>query len=381
MARRHPTAALALALGLATALSGCGARPGPELRIGLILPMSGSLQSLAGFAMEGARLAVAELESAGGLVIGGRACPVVLITRDAQSSPELAVAAAQELINTADVSAIVGPPLSAQAIPVAQLASRAGVPMVVQLATHPDVTRGTTGVLRICFVDTFQGTALARYARESLGATRAAVLYDATSPLPRDITGVFVRQFEGSGGKPVAIESFTTGQEDLRAALGRIAASAPEVLFLPNYRADLLQIAPQIRELGLSAQILGCDTMRFATPEDARSFEGAYVTAHFVSDSPEPAAQAFFEAYKREYRRTPEDSAALTYDAINLLVQVARSQRSVDPKAIATGLAAIREFRGVTGTMRFDGSPDPTKSVVIAVFRNGVPTFRAQVNP
>jgi branched-chain amino acid transport system substrate-binding protein len=373
--------ALLVTLGAVGLVCGCRARTPFELRIGLILPMTGSLQSLATNSLGGARLAVDQLEKAGGLTIDGRPCAVVLIARDAETSPEMAVAAAQELINKENVSAIIAPPLSGQAIPVMQLTSRAGVPAIVHVATNPDVTKGTTDVIRMCFVDVFQGAVLARFACGKLGARRAAVLYDETSPFPRDIARVFRTQFQASGGELVAVESFTTGELDFRRALGRIAISRPDVLFLPNYRADLLQIGPQIREIGLTVQILGCDTMRFATPEDTRLYDGAYVTAHFVPDSPEAASRGFSDAYRRAYGSTPIDSAALAYDAINLLIQVARQQRSVEPKAIAKGLAAIREYQGVTGTMRWDGSPDPAKSVVVAVIREGELAFETQVDP
>lgn len=379
MRNRLPLPALLLAL--ATALAGCRPAPHLDLRVGIVLPMSGSLQSLAAFAMEGARLAVSQLEAAGGLTIGGRPCRVVLLTRDAQTSPELAVAAAQELINKEGVSAVIGPPISAQAIPVAQLAARSGVPMVFQFATHPAVTQGTTKVIRICFVDTFQGMVLARFARESLGARRGAVLYDDTNPLSRTIAEVFGERFQSGGGQIVASVPFTAGDLDHRAALRLIAEARADVLFLPNYRTDLLVIGPQLREMGIGAQILGSDTMRFATPEDARLYDGAYATAHFAGDSPVRESRAFAEAFRRAYGRTPGDGAALTYDAVNLLVQVARTERSVEPADLALGISRVREFRGVTGTMVFSGSADPVKSVVIARITDGVLVYHAQVDP
>jgi branched-chain amino acid transport system substrate-binding protein len=374
-------ASAAALLALASSLVGCRPNSPTELRIGIVLPMSGSLQSLAGFAMEGARLAVSQLEAAGGLTVGDRLCRVVLLTRDAETSPELAVAAAQELINKESVSAIIGPPISSQAIPVAQLAARTGVPMVFQFATHPEVTRGTTNVIRICFVDTFQGTVLARFAWEGLGARRAAILYDDTSPLPKTIAGVFRDQFEGQGGQIVAYVPFTAGDTDHRASLRRVAESRADVLFLPDYRADLLVIGPQLREVGIEAQILGCDTMRFATPADAQLFDGAFVTAHFAGDSPARESRDFAEAFRSAYNRTPSDGAALTYDAVNLLIQVARSERSVEPGAVARGISRISEFRGATGTMLFAGSADPVKSVVIARITDGNLVFHAQVDP
>ena len=376
MRTRAPLAATALLV-----LCGCARPVLRELRVGLIYPMTGVLQSLSVNAREGAQLALDDLERNGGLVIGGVRHAVTLIERDGQVSPEAAMAAAKDLINRENVAVIIGPPLSSQAIPLGRLATSTGVPLVTQVATHPDVTRGTRNVWRVCFVDSFQGSVAARFALETLGARKAAILYDMTSPFPRDMAVVFRSSFESGGGVVVAAERFATGEVDFEGSLARIRDSGAEVLLLPNYQDDLIRIGEQIRAMGLTLSVLGSDAMRFDTPEDAALYEGAYVTAHFAPDSPAPATREFMARYRAAFGRDPADAGPLTYDALNLVIQAARAEAGVDAKAIARGLGNVAVYEGVTGTMRFDGSPDPRKSVVIALYRDGRLTWQRQVDP
>jgi branched-chain amino acid transport system substrate-binding protein len=219
-----------------------------------VAPLSGSLQDTGISCREGAELAVKQLNAAGGLAVQDRRYRVQLLIRDAQDTPEQALSAAQELINRDNVTALIGPPFSSQAIPVAHLAERSGVPMIVQLATNAEVTAGTSCVFRVCFTDGFQGRVMALFARDRLGARRAAILYDLANPFSRDIADIFTATFTGAGGRVVAREGYPTGQPDYLPELARIQAADPEVLFLPGLHPDLRRQLAQIRSLGFTAR-------------------------------------------------------------------------------------------------------------------------------
>ncbi|OHD20563.1 MAG: hypothetical protein A2064_12710 [Spirochaetes bacterium GWB1_66_5] len=371
---------LALLL-LPAALAGCRRPPAAELRVGLVVPLSGSLQDAGISCREGAELAVKELNDAGGLLVEDRRYRVQLLIGDTQDSPERALSAAQELINRDNVAALIGPPYSSQAIPVARLAERSGIPMIVQLATNPEVTAGTSCVFRVCFTDGFQGRVMALFARDRLGARRAAILYDVANPFSRDIADIFTATFTDAGGRVVAREGYPTGQPDYLPELARIRAADPEVLFLPGLPPDLRRQLAQIRSLGLTVQVLGGDTMYFRNPADLPLVEGAYFSTHFSSEMPGEAVRAFNRMHQRAYRRLPTPAGALTYDAFRLLFSVIRSQGDASPAGICAGLRKLHSFEGVTGTMIFAGSPDPAKSVVIIHARDRQYRFHARIDP
>jgi branched-chain amino acid transport system substrate-binding protein len=371
-----------LTMAVAAALSACGGRGGElVLRVGLVAPLTGPSNDIGAGALEGAELALEALEASGGLKIADRPVRVDLVLRDAQSKPERAVRAAQELINKEGVCALIGSPLSAQAIPMALLAERAGVPMITQIATHPDVTRGRVGVFRMCFADDVQAEALVRFARERLSLARAAVLYDVASPMTRGMAEMFRRGLEERGGRIVAFEGYTSGETDFRAALARIKGAQPEALFLPGYVYDARLQIPQMRALGLKVQLLGCDTMAFRNADDLGLVEGAYFTTHFSDENPAEAVRQFVASYEAEFQRRPSSTAPLTYDAMGFLFGAVRRAQSVDARKIARALAEPVRYEGVTGIAQFAGRPDPAKSVVIVQSRSGQARFVAQIDP
>jgi branched-chain amino acid transport system substrate-binding protein len=353
----------------------------PEIDIGFIAPLTGELRDLGASCLEGAGLALQEIEDSGGSVFEGRRHRINLVLKDSQNKPELAVRAAQELINHNNVAVIIGPPVSSLAIPVARLACQAGVPMITQISTHPEVTRDKECVFRTCFTDTFQGEVMARFARENLGAGKAAVLFDIASPYNRGITEIFVHHFAEAGGEVVAYESYTTGQKDFRRQLRRIAASRPDVLFLPNYVNEVRLQMDQLHELGIEVQVIGSDTMSFRNAEDIARIEGAYFSTHFSAEIPDQRVQEFSAAYRSNYQREPTAAGALTYDALQLFFSVARTQGSTAAEKILTGLENLQQYVGVTGVMEFLGSPDPRKSVVIIHVQDGAFRYFTRIDP
>jgi branched-chain amino acid transport system substrate-binding protein len=353
----------------------------PELRIGIIAPVTGKMDNLGASVLEGAQLAVEEQNADGGIQIQNTRYSVVTIIKDSEDKPELAVAAAQELINQEGVSVIIGPPMSGLAIPVAQVASRAFVPMITQSATHPDVTRGTRCVYRACFTDDLQGKIMARFARAELGARRVAVLYDIASPYNSRIAEIFMQSFKENGGELVLSETYTTREDSFIDQLIRIRKFDPDVLFLPNYFYDIILQIEQIQELAISTQIIGSDTMSFRDPEDIPYIEGAYFSTHFSSEIPSQKVKQFVTAYQSAFGRIPSAAGALTYDAFGLLNHAIKAQNSIDPKLICKGLSEIEGYEGITGMISFHGSPDPEKSTVIIHVHDGRFHFHTQFTP
>ncbi len=367
---------------LLSGLAACAPAGGPpSLRVGFIAPLSGPMAPLGTSCLEGANLAIDEINRGGGLRIGGRRCRVELILEDCQDRPELAVSAVQDLINRRDASAVIGPPMSGLAIPAARMASEAGIPLITQYSTHPDVTVGTRGVWRVCYTDALQGRALAAFAREHLRGKTAAVLFDIAGTFSREIAGIFRDRFEEMGGRIVAWEPYTTGREDFREPLLSIRSARPDILFLPDYLYQIRMQAAQIRQLGLQFRILGSDAMFFRDPQDVALIEGAWSSTHFSADDPGERVRSFDAAYRAAFQRPATPGGALTYDAFQLLFQAARAARSVQPDRIAAGLAATRELVGVTGTMRFDGRPDPVKGLVMLHVEGGAYRFAARIGP
>ncbi len=379
----NPWERLLPVLILVLLMAGCddGSDAMAELRIGLIAPISGGLPEVGRSSVEAAELAVREINEAGGIRIGDRSLRVVLVVEDNQDRAELATSAALKLINHDNVSAIVGPQASRNAIPAAKVAERAQIPLITPWSTHPDTTRDRRWVFRVAFIDTFQGQVMARFAYEQLEVRRVAVLFDIASEYNRGLAAVFRRRFEARGGEVVAFESYTRDAPDVTEQLARIAASQAEALFLPNYHNEVPAQVRRARALGIQARLIGSDSWGQIPGVHRRAVEGAFFVAHYAVDIADDRAQAFVSRYRQAWDRVPDDVAALTYDAFGLLFQAAGSGGSVDPQVIRDGLAGVTGWDGVTGRVGYAGGGDPDKSAVMMEVREGQFRYHSRVEP
>lgn len=275
---------------------------------------------------------------------------------------------------------MVGPDASACAIPASEIAESLKCPMISPWSTNPKTTLNTTDgspkkyVFRACFTDTFQAAVLAKFVKNNLNAKSAAVLYDVASEAPNGQATLFRETFEKEGGEIVAFETFTTGDRDFSAQLTKIKAANPDVIFLPIYYNDAPLVAQQARRLGITVPFVGSDA--WSSPEliklGGEEIEGSYFCNHYSTEIATPVAKKFVEDYRAKYNQDPDDVAALTYDAMGLLVDAIRSAGKLDREAVRDALARIPKYEGVTGTMQFQpGSGDPIKSAVILQIKDG----------
>ncbi len=357
--------------------------PTPEIRIGVLVGTTGARQVSSGVGtVQSALLAEQLVNASGGIVVGGRPHQVRVIIRDIGDQADRATSQARELLNRDSVVALVGPQFSRDAIPVASLAEQARVPMISPMSTHPNTTLGKRYVFRVAFTDDLQGEALARFARETLGAKRAALLYDVALDYSRNLSRVFQAEFTARGGVVVSDQQFTSDQAtDFTAQLTRIRAARPDVIFAPNFtNADSIQVI-QARQLGLGATFLGSDAWNDVSLREVPEAEGAYFTVLWHSAIATAEADSFLAQYRRAYATTPNTTAAATWDAFQMLFAAIRSAGSVNPDSIRDAIAATDGFRGATGVLNYRGGGDPRKSVYIMRLTNGQGVFQQLVDP
>jgi len=352
-----------------------------EIQIGVIAPLTGSIPVVGESTVNAAELAVKEVNDAGGLQVGDQKIKIVLVIEDNEDKEQEAAAAARKLINQSNVAAIIGPQASRNAIPASVIAEESQVPMISPWSTNPDTTAGKAYVFRVAFLDPFQGRVMARFAIEELRATKAAVLYDIASAYNKGIAEIFRQVFVEAGGEVVAFESYTTGEQDFTAQLTAIKDAGADVLFLPNYYSEVPLQVRQARELGIQIPIVGADAWGQLAAEDMADMEGLFFSTHYAADIASDVAQKFISQYKADYGKTPDDVAALTYDAFGLLFQAIQSQGKTDSESIRSGIASISHFEGVTGVMEYKGTGDPVKSAVILQIKEGQFVFYKLANP
>lgn len=362
--------ALSIVLILAVLGAGCAQRPDSNerdrspIRIGFFGDLSGPTFNFGQSAFNGVLLAVSEINQAGG--INGRKIDVVI--EDDRGSPEDAAQKTAKLIDQDKVIAIVAGGTSGNSRAAAPKAQASHVPLISPSSTDPAVTQTGDYIFRACFVDSFQGEVMARFAANTLQAQKAAILFDFNSPYGRGLSDYFKLSFTKLGGRIVAEPSYSQGDADFKGQLSMIRAAEPDVIYIPGYYGDVASIAKQARMIGLTQPLLGGDG--WDAPElwqlGGDALNGAYISTHYSVDNPSPAIQAFVEGYKQRYGNLlPDAHAALAYDATRILADAITRAGTTDSAKLREALAQTKDFAGITGVISMDAERNAVKPAVV----------------
>lgn len=360
----------------------CGAEKNPEaqrIEIGFFGALTGPEATFALSGKNGARLAIDQLNAAGG-VLGQK---LELLVEDDHNEPSEAASAVSKLITRDHVVALIGENASSRSLAAAPIAQNYQVPMVSPSSTNVEVTKKGDYIFRVCFVDPYQGKALATFARETLHAKTAALLVDARSDYSVGLAESFRKAFTAAGGEIVQEQKYSEGDSDFSAQLTVLRNSSPDALMIPGYYTDAGLIARQARSLGIPSVLLGADG--WDSPKLAeiggRAVEGAYFSNHYSVDDPSPAVRTFVDDYRKVYGAAPDSIAALSYDAARLIADAMRRAGSTEGKRLRDSLASTADFPGVTGTITMDPDRNPVKPAVILKVEGGRFRYAATVPP
>jgi branched-chain amino acid transport system substrate-binding protein len=374
-------------------LGGCAQAAPDTIKIGVNAPMTGDIPKVGEGTKFAAEMWLEDVNAAGGLDIGGKKYQVELVIEDNESKAESAVSANTKIITQDEVLIIIGPQSSKQAVPAGQVANDNETPMISPWSTNPNTTLDRPWVFRACFLDDFQGPAVANFVTEEFGFTKAAVLYDIASDYPKGLAEFFKSAWEDlhGAGSVVAYESFTTKDSDFSAQLTKIRDSGAEFMFTPQYYNEIALIAQQAHQLGFSQPIMGSDSWGSAEliPLCGEDCYNQFFTTHYAAAGATGETKAFIDSYNAKHGYIPDDVAALTWDAFNLAKQAMQDCGTItgdiaaDRKCVRDALAQVTDFAGITGTMTFTpGSGDPSKCAVIVKINDaGEFTFYKQSCP
>lgn len=337
--------ALTFVMGI---LSGCSDTTGKDsdgdvVKIGFVTYLAGD-QAYVG---QAAKLAledyVTELNENGGLL--GK--QVELITYDYSKDPATeAVNATNKLIQQDGVIAILGPSGSQSAIPMIPVVTAAKIPVIATSASNEAVTIDpNTGELnewmfRVCFVDPYQGKAMANFAITEAGISKVATLGAIGDPYTESLTKIFSEEFTANGGEIVKKLNYQNKDVEFRAQLTEAHEAGAEAILVPSsYYKDVVLMAQQSKDLGYDFKFLigdGCyspELVELAGDE----LEGSYMISGVSED--DPALKEYSVEFEKKYPgQTANVYVAYSLDAIMLLEYAINEAGSFDTEAIRTAL-------------------------------------------
>jgi branched-chain amino acid transport system substrate-binding protein len=356
---------------IASLLSACNNQGGgaDKVRIGVFMSTTGSTANFGISSVNGIKMAADEINAAGG--INGK--QVELLVQDDRSDASEAATIVTKFVTQDMVHAVIGEVASSRSIAAAPIAQNAKIPMLTPSSTNPEVTKKGDFIFRSCFIDPYQGAAIAQFAAKTLGAKTAAIMVDRKNDYSTGLEKVIDETFTRFGGKIVATQSYQEGDQDFNAQLTSLKGSNPEVIFVPGYYNDVGLIAKQARDKGITVPLIGGDgwDSEQLYKIGGTALNGSYFTNHYSPFDTEPRVVKFVNDYKKRYNSTPDALAATAYDAANIMFDAIKRSKSLSGPDIRDALAATNAFPGVTGTVTFNQQRDAVKPIVMIEIKDG----------
>ncbi len=341
------------AAGMVVCASALAAEP---IKVGLSGPFTGGSSSMGVSMRDGAKLAVAEINKAGGVL--GR--PIELIERDDEAKNELGVQVTQELINKEEVVATLGFINTGVALASERFYQDAEIPVINNVATgsvlthqFPDAKKNY--VFRNSAPDTIQSKMITDEAVLRQHFKKPAILNDSTNygMLGR---GDLEKALTALGVKPVTEEKFNIGDTDMTAQVLKAKEAGADVILTYAIGPELAQIANSMAKLGWKVPIVGSWTLSMASFIDTagKNGDGAMMPQTFIELPTTPKRKAFIEAYHKAYggdRMPSAVSAAQGYDSVLLLAAAITQAKSTDGPKIQAALENLQtRVEGVVTT-------------------------------
>ncbi len=378
-------AAIAAATAAAVMVSGCkpegGSAASDTIPVGEFASLTGSEAAFGRSSHNGTAMAIDDINAAGG-VLGKK---LRLVTEDNQSKDGESQTAVKKLISLDKVVAVLGEVASGRSIEGAQTCQKYRVPQISPSSTNPKVTEQGDCIFRMCFIDPFQGTVMAKFAGGTLRARKVGMLVDVGAPYSVGLATFFKERFLADGGAVVAEQKFTKDDKDFKAQLTAIKAAGPEAVFVPAYYGQVTLIVMQARELGITVPFIGGDGWEapelLKGPGAAQALEGCFFSTHYSPDQDIPKSREFVAKYLAKHGDRPDAMAALGYDSAQFLADAIRRAGSAEPGKIRDALAATKEFDGVAGKMTLDAARNARKAAVILAIKDGRFAYKETVNP
>ena len=355
--------------------SACGTLAADEIcvKIGSGAPKTGGIAHLGKDNENGVALAIQEINAKGDLLIGGKKVKLALVGEDDAGDPKQGPIVAQKLVD-AGVVGVVGHLNSGVSIPASTVYANNGLVQVSPSSTNPDYTlkssktpKGAISAYRVVATDAQQGPALAKYMLAH-GGKNVAVLDDATQ-YGKGLADQVASSITAGGAAVVSREAATDKTTDFKAVLTEIKAKNPDYVFWGGMDDTAATLVKQMRELGMTAKLVGADG---ACTDKFIELSGEAGKGVICSQAGMPLSQMAKGAqFNTDYEKAfPGQKVQIyspfSYDATFAIVAAMKLANSTDPEAIAAAMPKV-SFDGLIGNIAFDDKGD-IKGGAISIF-------------
>lgn len=379
---------LVLVLLSVCCLFGCKKNDKDVIKLGVVSNLSVAAQFYGEEVVNGYKLAVKEINANGGVEVNGKKMQIELVIKDDAADASTAVTQYNAMAD--DIDGVLGATITGTSIALSEACNSDGMPMVTPSGTGDRITyddgKLKSTVFRTCFIDSYQGTILAKLAKDK-NVTKAVLFKNSSDAYSSGIADAFAAGASTYGYQ--VVQTLTYDNLDaLRTSMSSFVtttlAAAPEAVVVPDYTDQVRTVVAALREAGYTGMIFGGDGWDGVTTDydsaKTQYFENTfYATAIYPNDTT-PKVAKFYADYKTAYNdktndfyrnghsEVPSMFAALAYDAVYLYAEAFAKAGTTDNAKVVETLKAI-SFEGVTGSLTFDAKNNPQKSAPILTFK------------
>ena len=369
---------------LVVCLCGCGGGGSDTIKLGSSGPLSGSA-SIYGQAVEkGVKLAIEEINKAGGVNVNGKMMKFELVDFVNDEADANKAGAALTSLIAKKVDVVVGAVTSGATEGLISEAVKYGVPVITPTGTADKLTSGDSGneratrsnIFRACFYDSYQGTFMAEYAAEK-GIKKAYVLYNNDEDYSKGLKDAFVETAKANNVE-VVTAGYSKNDKDFNAFWVPVLEGGYDCVYVPDYYENVYNILKTGYSKGYAGVAYGGDgwdgvIQQVKEGDDASFLENCFYTNHYFGASESPAVKKFVDAYKGAYDgEVPVSFAALGYDAVYIVKQAIEAAGSLEYADVVAALTNGTFSGLVTSSEGFkfkDGNPE--KAATVITFKDG----------
>jgi branched-chain amino acid transport system substrate-binding protein len=366
MRKEHGIILLALTLFLCLLIPAMAVQAAPiSAKIGVISIITGQGSGYGEAIINGFKMARDELNAKGEVKIE-------LVIEDSSGKPEQALAAAQKLINSQQVVAILGPTLSTEMKVVGPEANASGVPIMGTSNTAVGITQIGKYVFRNSMPESQAIPVSVKKAVAKYHIKQVAMLYGNDDVFTKSGFDTMKKVATDVGLKITTIEEFQKGQADFKAQLTKIKATKPDAVFCSALYEEGGVILSQARKMGINVPFVGGNG--FNSPKvieiAKEAAEGLIVATPWFGDKQDPKVKAFVQKYEKTYGKKPDQFAAQAYDALYIMAEGLKKAGKADRDKLRDAMAGIKNFNGILGKFSFDAERDVVMEPTVLIVKD-----------
>lgn len=341
---------------------GCGKKEPGQIKIGVILPLTGPMANGGNRVLNGIQLAVDSFNASSSR-------KVALQIEDSQAQPSIGVSAISKLIQVDRVNLIIGDLTSGVTLAMAPIAGKNKVVLLAPGASNPAVRNAGDYIFRNWVSDDFDGMVAASYLFGELGKKRVIVLY-IQNDYGVGLKDAFAGRFRGLGGTIVYSEAFEQGQGDFRSVLAKVKPRKFDAIYIAGYPREMGFLVKQMAEYGVSSTLFSNASVEekdFQTIAGNTSTGLYYTSPAFDLSADDSVVRIFAGQYENRYEEEPDIASAHGYDAARMLLHCIQ-EGMTDSDGVKSCLYSMKGFYGVTGTITIDENGDAIKGLLVKKF-------------